>query len=93
MAVRTIERFGWAATAIALAWGGAALVAYWRVQASIDFTNGLAGGYVFQFAVLPMWIASTVCLVQALSAPSTLRAKFGIGVALGLPVVLAFTAT
>jgi hypothetical protein len=53
----------------------------------------LAGGFVFQFAVLPMWIASTVCLVQALSAPSTLRAKFCICLALGLPVMLAFTAT
>lgn len=91
MALRTIERFGWAATAIALAWAGAALVAYWRVRSRVEL--GLAGAYVFQLAVLPMWIASTVCLVQALSAPSTLRAKFGIGVALGLPVILAFTAT
>jgi hypothetical protein len=88
-----MERFGWAATAMALAWGGAALVAYWRVQASVDFTNGLAGGYVFQFAVLPMWIASAVCLVQALTNTRTRRAKFCVCVALGLPVVLAFTAT
>lgn len=93
MAVRTIERFGWAATAIALAWAGAALVAYWRVQANIEVGGSLAGGFVFQFAVLPMWTASAVCLVQALSAPSTLRAKFCICLAQGLPVTLAFTAT
>jgi hypothetical protein len=40
-----------------------------------------------------MWIASAVCLVQALSTTRTRRAKFCICLALGLPVVLAFTAT